>query len=315
MKTLQKVLIALVILGIIIGVTYYDVTNISATRYITRTETLSSPEIPEDLDGKTILFFSDLEYGTFTNEERLNNIVNRINAQSCDIVIFGGDLIDENVRYSEDFEEVLLNALSSIEAPLGKFAILGDNDTKDEDGIAAIQSIFFKADFEVLNNHSIHISNYSNDAIHLVGLSDDINIEVNVDDAFANVPIDAYSIVISHTPDNAVIVPVDKTDYFLAGHSHGGQVYYLFGYLYSPTKTESYFRGKQTVKDDFVIDITNGVGTTEEDMRFLADAEIVVYKLVAEKEKQPVEEQQEAPTEEEPQEEVEEETTEESEDN
>ena len=321
MKVFKNLLIIFVLLAIIIGFTYYDVTNISATRYITRVETLTSPEIPEDLSNKTILFFSDLEYGTFTDKERLDNIVSRINAQSCDVVIFGGDLIDENVSYSEDFEEPLVTALSSIDAPLGKFAILGDNDTRDEDTLTAIQSIFFQSDFEILNNRSIHISDHTNEAIHIVGLADNINVEVNVDEAFANVPVDGYSIVISHTPDNAVSVPVDKTDYFLAGHSHGGQVYYLFGHLYSPSNTESYFRGKQTVQDDFVIDITNGIGTTDKDMRFLADAEIVVYELEKEVEKEkegsPAQEnKQEEPTEEIQEDvETEEETTEQSENN
>lgn len=279
MSLTKKLLIALAALLIVFAIIYYDTVSISSTRYITRVENLSSSEIPPDMDDKTILFFSDLEYGTFMDENRLEKVISRINSQSNDVVIFGGDLFDENAKIDESYQDILVNALSSIDAPLGKFAVLGDNDTKDEETLKLVENILFQSGFEILNNRSIHISNYSNESIQLVGLSDGINTELNAEEAYANVSVDAFTITICHTPDSALQVPVDKTDYFLAGHSHGGQVYYLFGSTYSPEKTESFFRGKQSVKDDFTIDITNGIGTTGKDMRFLADAEIVTYKL------------------------------------
>jgi predicted MPP superfamily phosphohydrolase len=40
-----------------------------------------------------------------------------------------------------------------------------------------------------------------------------------------------------------------------------------------------FFRGKHDIKGLFTLDITNGVGTTEQDVRFLANAEVVLYRL------------------------------------
>ncbi|MBO7703380.1 MAG: hypothetical protein J6S26_02955, partial [Solobacterium sp.] len=71
----------------------------------------------------------------------------------------------------------------------------------------------------------------------------------------------------------------DLTNYMLAGHSHGGQAWWGFGALYTPLKAELYFRGKNNVRGYFTLDITNGTGTTKEDVRFLANAEIVLYTL------------------------------------
>ena len=44
---------------------------------------------------------------------------------------------------------------------------------------------------------------------------------------------------------------------------------------------EEYYRGSHKL-DGMLLDITNGCGTTKADVRFLADAEIVVYTLKSE---------------------------------
>ena len=77
------------------------------------------------------------------------------------------------------------------------------------------------------------------------------------------------------------------TNLFLTGHSHGGQIYWLFGAYYTPAGAEQYFRGKSEVSNSFTLDITNGVGTTGKDVRFLANAEIVSYKLKCTKKSEP----------------------------
>ena len=88
-----------------------------------------------------------------------------------------------------------------------------------------------------------------------------------------------YVLAFSHTPDSAKQVPADLTDYYLAGHSLGGQVYYLFGSLTRPAMAKEIFRGKSSIKGKFDVDVTNGVGTIKKDARFLTPAEVVLYTL------------------------------------
>ena len=106
-----------------------------------------------------------------------------------------------------------------------------------------------------------------------------MNSTPDVNAAYANISSENYVISVCHTPDTASLVPLDTTDYFLAGHSLGGQAYYFLGAYYAPDKAVNYLRGKHLIQNTFVLDISNGVGTIGVDMRFLSPAEVVCYTL------------------------------------
>ena len=82
-----------------------------------------------------------------------------------------------------------------------------------------------------------------------------------------------------HTPDTVNEVPKDLTDYFLAGHSLGGQANFIFTSFYEPACATQYLRGKHLIDNTFTLDITNGTGTVNQDVRLFTPAEIVVYTL------------------------------------
>lgn len=279
MNTLKKVLVILLCLCILVGAIAFDAFYSAPSRFVVRYETISSIYIPEDLNDMSVLFFSDLEYGEFMDENRLSKLIESINDLSPDIVIFGGDLFADEYTPNNTDVETVSNAFKQIEASLGKFAVLGDNDQETLDDMSTSKSLLYDADFEVLDNTSITVRDHGSASITLVGLQNGVNGYVDTDTAFENVPRTAFTFVICHTPDTASVVPTDLTKYFLAGHSHGGQAYYGFGALYTPTYAENYFRGTHTINSSFTLDITSGVGTVNEDVRFLANAEIVMYRL------------------------------------
>lgn len=280
MKVIYKILIVLALIVGIVGALTYDAFYSAPTRYTVRYETLTSAAIPEQMDGISILFFSDLDYNKFMNEERLEKLVHTINGLSPDIVIFGGDIFDQdpNIITNETREEVIRH-FKDITAPLGKFAVLGDLDEADNSMRTFIRYILYESDFEVLENKSVSLRNEGSQAIYLVGLENELTGYLNVSQAFANVSRNAYTIAVCHTPDTADDVPSDTTKYFLAGHSHGGQANWYFGSLYTPPGAMNYLMGKHTIDGAFTLDITNGVGTTIQDVRFLSSAEVVLYRL------------------------------------
>ncbi len=279
MKITTKIFLLLLLIALITGFLYYDSGHGAVKRITVRTETLTSEKIPADLDGKTILFFSDTDYGTFVDEKRFTDLITKINNTGCDLVIFGGDLYDEAYRPNDASAAVLIEQLSRIKAPLGKFAVLGDFDLRDSVVRSQTEQILQKAQFEILNNASALIHNGRSDSISVVGLENLVNGKPDADAAYSSVPRTNYVIAVCHTPDEADLVPSDITSCFLAGHSHGGQVYYGFGAMYTPEKCTKYFRGKHSVSGLFTVDITNGTGTTGTDARFLSNAEIVLYTL------------------------------------
>lgn len=256
----------------------------SAPKKITvRREVLSSDKIPSSMDGIEIVFFSDLEYGLFMDESRLDTVISTINNTGSDVVIFGGDLFEETITPDEEMMTILTNALSSIEAPLGKFAVYGDNDRRDEAMLSAVDTILKNGDFEILNNTSIALRNRSNGSISLVGLDNTLNGTPDTTSAYQNVSHSNYVIAVSHVPSIVDQLPSDLTDYCLSGHTHGGQAWWFFNSLYAPEGSEEYLRGIETTSSGIVLDITNGTGTTLKDVRFLSDAEIVCYTLASTK--------------------------------
>lgn len=279
MSILKKVLIVFTILVVLVASLAFDAFYSAPSRFTVRYETLESIYIPEGLSDTSILFFSDLKYGPFMKEQRLQKLVQAINNLSPDVVIFGGDIFADDYKPSEDDKNIVKTTLKEICAPLGKFAVLGDTDQETLDDMGTNKGLLYEADFEVLDNKSISIRNFGSDSITLVGLQNGVNGYADITTAYENISRSSFTIAICHTPDTAKDVPTDLTKYFLAGHSLGGQVYYGLGSLYTPLKADYYFKGKHTVNDSVTLDITSGTGTVIKDVRFLSNAEIVLYRL------------------------------------
>lgn len=115
----------LIVIGIIVNALY-----ISPSKIAVRFETLESTEIPSSLDGVSIVFFSDLHFNGFVDQQRAQIIFDIINELNADVVLFGGDLLDHpaTTALSEENQSYLIEALASINAPLGKFAVYGNHD-------------------------------------------------------------------------------------------------------------------------------------------------------------------------------------------
>lgn len=278
-KIVYGILIVLFIIVFMALAMLYGAFYSAPSQFLVRYETLDSVFIPQQMDDVTILFFSDLDYGTFMDEKRLSKLTDKINEVAPDAIIFGGDLFDEaygTIRQND--RDIVVQHLSSLQAPLGKFAVLGDNDYRTGEYASDVMSILFDSNFEVLVNASVLLRNKGSGSVTLTGIDSALNGNPEIDIAYANVGRAVYNIAICHTPDIADEIPGDLTNYMISGHSHGGQAYWGFNALYTPPWAEKYFRGKTTI-GNFTLDITNGVGTTIRDVRFLANAEVVLYRL------------------------------------
>ena len=273
MSKTKKIIILILAILICIGLTIYNAIFINTKDITVRKETITSNKIDSNIDGLIIAYFSDLHYGTFLDDEDLDNIENKINNFSPDIVIFGGDLFDEALDGEKTAK--LENFLRNINAKYGKYAVLGDKDNNYYD---QVNSIYNECDFRLLNNTNEKI--YLNGSyINLVGVDSSVNGNPNVGSAYDGINSTHYTVAITHCPDEANSLTSSLTDYILAGHSLGGQVYIpLINLFYRPSGATSYYHGKDDV-DGVTLDITNGLGTIENDIRLNADAEIVIYKL------------------------------------
>lgn len=278
---LKKILITLILVALCGIAIYVDAFRIEPKRITVRYETIESIKIKEDLNGLTVCVFSDLHYGSFVNRERAQAVIEKINAENPDVVIFLGDLFDHpgNNPPTESMQNELIILLSQIQAPYGKFAIHGDQDLESAYSSEIIDSVLYQSGFEVFVNSSFDIHLAAEGKITFIALDSQLYGTLEPYSAFLNADMSNYNIVLCHTPDT--IDELDEFDFdrMLAGHSNGGQVYIpLIGAIYVPQFAYKYNHGTYYV-NNHLLDITNGVGTTNKDVRFLAPQEIVIYKF------------------------------------
>ncbi len=286
MKKITKVLGIIVIILFLVIFLLVDSFFVAPARFVTRKETITDEKIPEQLNNMNILFFSDLKYGIFMDEDRLNKLVETINNSGADVVIFGGDIYGDDITVTEEDNSIISTAFSNIKAKYGKFAVYGDIDDSSEVMKNAVNQIYSASDFEVMQNTSYQIHKNGSQFITLVGLDNGVDGIKDISGAYANVSQNSYVFTVCHTPDTANEVPTDLTDYFLAGHSLGGQANFFFSSMYEPSYAVKYLRGIHTIDNAFTLDITNGTGTVKQDVRFLQPAEVVVYTLKQESKKE-----------------------------
>lgn len=183
------------------------------------------PRLPTEWDGLSILHLTDLHYiGTLDLPffERLMLIAAETRA---DLIVFTGDLLDDMRMI-----DWLPSTLGQLEAPLGRYFILGNHDWYlDPDRIRQRMTTLG------WQNLAGQTTVLSGDKPPLVLGGSELPWMGHHPD-FSTAPTDAFRIFLSHTPDNLSWARRNAVDLMLSGHNHGGQVVLpVIGPIYSPS--------------------------------------------------------------------------------
>ncbi|MFV0382036.1 MAG: metallophosphoesterase [Breznakia sp.] len=282
-RFILKFLIVVVSISLVIAITVFYAIYISPSNLNISHRTISSPKIEKDMDDVTIAFVSDVHYGEFMDHDRLSVMIEDINALSPDVVLFGGDVFSDpmNIAASPDEVSLVSKLFASIKAPLGKFYVLGESDLQNEDAKTFVSTFLYNAGFENLTNKNVNLHNGTASFVSLVGIDSLVGGTPNVEQAFTNVNQESFTIVFTHVPDQLASINDNSCDLAFAGHSHGGQLSLpLIGALTSQEGTSIYERG-QYDSNRLHIEISNGLGTSDVDMRLFSPPEVLVYRLNA----------------------------------
>lgn len=241
---------------------------------------ITSSKITPDLENLEIAFISDIHYNHFMDKYRLEKMVEKINQNQPDIILFGGDLFDDPQTYpvTEEKAKELASILKNLNADLGKFAVLGEED-HHESVEKLVNNLLFEADFELINNTSLLVTKNGNTSINLVGIDSLIKGTPDIPSALKDVDTKAFTIVLTHAPDLVKDLPTKGIDLVLSGHSHGGQVSLpLIGPLSEIKGATQYSRGEYEVGQMKVV-VSNGLGTTGQDIRVMTDPQCHIFRL------------------------------------
>ena len=225
-KLHKKGVLALIFFIIIIIFGIYGMNHIEQTEYNMTTQKIGN-------DSYKIIFISDTHYGTIQNPQLLKDTISRINDMKPDIVILGGDIVDERTSNSEMKE--VFEELSKINSTYGTYYVFGNHDTQPsqtdyENGNRTFTDIELnqtikKNGIRILNDEKTTI----NGDIVLVGRSDaewngDAE-RTNVSEILNESDLSKYIIVVDHQPLDEVENSKLGVNLQVSGHAHGGQVF------------------------------------------------------------------------------------------
>lgn len=232
----------------------------------------------DKIDNIKIVFFSDTHFGNnMYPENRLEDIVNKINSQNPDIVIFGGDLMDSYYKSPPNIEYIQ-SKFKEIDSKYGKYSVYGNHDYGG--GAERVyKNLMKESDFIILKNDSTIIDTIG---IRLIGLDDYLlgSPDISSISEEARQEMD-YKILLIHEPDMADSYKEYPFDLMLAGHSHGGQVRIPFMKGITTAMAHKYVRGFYQLDGTYPIDlyVNTGIGTSRYPIRFLVPPQIAVFNI------------------------------------
>ena len=221
-----------------------------------------------------IVHLSDLHIGSFNSVEKVEEIVNIVNDQNPDLIVFTGDIV--NNYYNEVLPYV--DVLKKLKAKDGKYSVLGNHDYCDYVGwkrssvewrknFENMKKIQSEIGFDLLLNDS-RVINSSNNSFNIVGVENwgagNFNKDGDLDKAMIGVDDKLPTILLSHDPShwrNAVLKSKYLIDLQLSGHTHGMQFgIEIPGFKWSPVS----FRYKEWAglykESDKQIYVNRGLG-------------------------------------------------------
>ena len=278
-KTILKIIKYIFIFLIMFYGFYLYVEYISTSQIIVKEERIIDEHIPSSFNGLKIIHFSDLHYGSSIDSKKLDEIIKLINDRNPDIVIVTGDLISKDITLDNKKQEKLTKKLQQIHAKLGKYSVIGDEDTDN------YSTIMNQSDFIVLNNEYDILYNEENENILLMGFSSSIQKNLDIDKPlnYFNITTannNIFSIAIFHEPDTTEkILDKQSINLLLAGHSHNGNIRIPF--LGAVKKTEG---AKKYINPFYKINnsklyISSGLGTEGDGIRLFTRPSINFFRL------------------------------------
>ncbi len=183
---------------------------------------ISSDKLQQDY---RVVFLSDIHYGTVQRMEILEEKVQQINDLQPDLIILGGDLLDEGTSREE--MQSCFAALGNLESTYGTYYIHGNHDRQRYSGAPAYTETQLQQTIEangitILQENLVLIA----PDLQLLGRED---LGAGIDRGYTALDTDPnrFLITADHQPFDAQANAAFGTDLQLSGHTHGGQIFPL----------------------------------------------------------------------------------------
>ena len=259
--------IGLLIACLGVAYSFYEAYAVGVTR-----QEIKTSKLPPGRSRLRIVAVSDVHLTRRGDADRLTRLVRQINMQKPDMVVMLGDLVDDQLLGQRD----LLTELLKVEAPLGRFAVLGNHERYNDWRQA--ERFTVDAGFRILRGECVEAG-----GIVVAGVDDPVfHGSKGITETLNTATPGLFTLLLAHRP----VTPPDavgKFDLQLSGHTHGGQLRPMRFFTWLE------FRRRQGLNrlsapggGESLLYLTNGAGYWGPPVRFLAPPEIVVVDVVRE---------------------------------
>jgi predicted MPP superfamily phosphohydrolase len=274
----------LIIWGIFFGRYAYEIETVD----------IKFEHLPDAFDGFKIVQISDVHAGSsFGTVNRFRKVVDIVNGQEPDIIVFTGDMVNNFVEEAYPFIPIF----SELSAKEGKYAVLGNHDyggyynwkavEDEEKNLRDLENAISEMGFTIMNNGAVTLVRDSTDRIALIGV-ENWGIKSrhpkkgDIGKAMETVHDTPFKILLSHDPSYWTEAVAEKTDIALtlSGHTHGMQAGIKIGKKrYSPAAMQyKYWAGLYEIKGRYLY-VNRGLGVIGYPGRIGMSPEISVINL------------------------------------
>ncbi|WP_075601861.1 metallophosphoesterase [Saccharicrinis aurantiacus] len=219
---------------------------------------------------------TDIHIGHFRNNGFLNKLVKQTNAQNPDVIFITGDYLDSKYALNSSHFEPLQN----LKAPV--YFVDGNHDhATDNDSILAMMR---SAGVNVLQNEIAQFKDLQIIGLeHMVADRETFDVHASpgkptIRETLNRLPIksDKPSVILHHAPNGIKHAEAHGVDLYLAGHTHGGQI---FPFNYVSNLMFEYNSGMNIYKSLKVF-VSEGIGTFGPPFRLGTKSELVNLQLI-----------------------------------
>jgi uncharacterized protein len=282
-KSFETKLIAALIIFFIVYVPLRIVCDYNAVSI--RIVEYKKKNLPGVLNNFKIALISDIHADRYTNAKRLNNYIDKVNSTNPDLVLIGGDFITS----SPDYINEAAKYIGMIKSKYGIYSCVGDHDNwayrhDYHRSLAEVEDALQKKNVEMLDNTEKKVA-VGSVKIGIIFITNTYVSQVPrkiLDSLTSALDSVDLKILLVHQPRKFIVKEgvKKKYDLMLAGHTHGGQLTFLFPFInLTPTLIETpYIRGNFHFGKTLLV-VTRGLGMSLAPVRYNSTPEITVIVL------------------------------------
>lgn len=195
----------------------------NARNPIVRRYEISIPKSAGQRKELRIAIASDLHLGTIVGNKQLNVLVDKMNALEPDLILFPGDIIDDDIKPFIRYD--MGSVMKRLKSKLGIYAVLGNHEYIGghiKEFVNQMSSIGIEVllDRSVLIEDSFYVIGRKDKAVERFGSDGRMDLELLLAGLDKSKPL----ILMDHQPYGLDKAAAAGVDVMLSGHTHRGQM-------------------------------------------------------------------------------------------